>query len=137
MQEAVTEVPEAQEVLEAQEAQEVPEVMDRRIASLLSLASRAGKLATGEETAQILLRRSEAELIIITEDASQNTKKKFINKCFFYQKPVLVFGERVTLSKCVGKRNRTVYVVTDSGFALRLQALIDEVTQCPKPVFMN
>jgi len=82
-------------------------------------------LATGEETAEKLLKKGAAKLVIIAGDASDNTKKKFVNKCFFYQKPVQVFGERAVLSKCVGKHNRTVYVVTDSGFAQRLQDLIE------------
>jgi len=100
--------------------------MDRKIASLLSLCAKARMLSTGEEIAEKLLRNDEAHLVIVAEDASDNTKKKFVNKCFFYQKPVRVFGERAVLSKCVGKSNRTVYVVTDSGFASRLQVLIDE-----------
>jgi len=100
--------------------------MDRKISSLLSLCTKAGMLLTGEEIAEKLLKRDEAHLVIIAGDASDNTKKKFTNKCFFYQKPVRIFGEREVLSQCVGKRNRTVYVVTDSGFAQRLQALIDQ-----------
>ena len=103
--------------------------MDRKIASLLSLCTRAGLLKTGEETAEKLLKRGDAKLVIIACDAADNTKNKFVNKCFFYQKPVRVFGERAVLSKCVGKRNRTVYVITDSGFATRLQDLIDVFKQ--------
>ena len=99
--------------------------MNRKIASLLSLCTKAGLLKTGEETAEKLLQRGDAKLVIVADDASDNTKNKFINKCFFYQKPVRVFGERAALSKCVGKSNRTVYVVTDSGFATRLCDLID------------
>ena len=99
--------------------------MDRKISSLLSLCTKAGKLATGEETAEKLLKSGDAKLVIVAVDASDNTKGKFVNKCFFYQKPVRVFGERAILSKCVGKNNRCVYVVTDNGFAQRLQALID------------
>ncbi|MCL1986526.1 MAG: ribosomal L7Ae/L30e/S12e/Gadd45 family protein [Firmicutes bacterium] len=100
--------------------------MNRKIASLLSIARKAGKLATGEETAEKLLKNGTAQLIIIANDASENTKQKFTNKCFFYQKPIRIFGERETLSKCVGKINRAIYVITEAGFAARLQALIDE-----------
>ena len=99
--------------------------MDRKISSLLSLSAKAGMLSTGEETAEKLLQKGAAKLVIIAEDASENTKKKFVNKCFYYQKPIRVFGEKVLLSKCVGKTGRTVYVITDSGFAERLQTLID------------
>jgi len=100
--------------------------MNRKVASLLSLASRAGKLTTGEESAEKLLKQGKALLVIIAQDASENTKQKFTNKCFFYEKPVRIFGEREKLSKCVGKINRAVYVITEAGFAARLQALIDE-----------
>ena len=100
--------------------------LDRKISSLMSLCTRAGLLRTGEETAEKLLKNGDAKLVIVAGDASDNTKKKFVNKCFFYQKPVRVFGERAALSKCVGKNNRTVYVITDSGFAARLQEMIDQ-----------
>ena len=99
--------------------------MNPKIASLLSLCTKAGMLRTGEETAEKLLRSGEARLVIIAGDASDNTQKKFTNKCFFYEKPVRIFGEREALSRCVGKPNRTVYVVTNDGFADRLLALID------------
>ena len=98
---------------------------NRKFASLLSLSAKAGFLRTGEEVAEKLLQSGDAELVIVAEDASDNTKKKFINKCFFYEKPVRVFGGRDEMSRCVGKRNRTVYVLTDSGFAMRLLTLLD------------
>jgi ribosomal protein L7Ae-like RNA K-turn-binding protein len=98
---------------------------NRKFASLLSLSAKAGFLRTGEEVAERLLKGGEAELVIVAQDASDNTKKKFVNKCFFYEKPVRVFGERDEMSRCVGKRNRAVYVITDSGFAVRLLDLID------------
>ena len=100
---------------------------ERKISSMLSLCAKAGMLITGEESAEKALQKGTAELIIIAADASENTKKKFVNKCFFYQKPVRVFGERAVLSNSVGKNNRTVYVITDNGFATRLQTLIDAV----------
>ena len=99
--------------------------MNRKISSLMSLSARAGKLLTGEETAEKLLKNGGAQLIIVAGDASENTKKKFVNKCFFYQKPIRIFGEKALMSKCAGKHNRTVYTVIDSGFAARLQDLID------------
>jgi len=98
---------------------------NRKIASLLSLSTKAGFLRTGEEVAEKLLRSGEAELVIVADDASDNTKKKFVNKCFFYEKPVRVFGGRDEMSRCVGKRNRAVYVLTDGGFAKRILDEID------------
>ena len=100
--------------------------MHPKLASLLSLAAKAGKLRTGEETAELLLRQGAAQLVIIAQDASANTQKKFINKCFYYKVPIRVTQSREILSKCVGKTNRTVYVVTDAGFSTKIVALIDD-----------
>ena len=100
--------------------------MNRKIASLLSLCTKAGMLRTGEGSAEKLLRNKTARLVIVAADASDNTKKKFTNKCFFYQIPIRVFGERGDLSKCVGKNQRAVFIITDDGFATQLQMLIDQ-----------
>ena len=100
--------------------------MQRQVASLLSLCAKAGLLRTGEEQAEKALQRDEAQLILVAEDASDNTRKKFTNKCFFYQKPIRVFGSKAELSKCVGKNNRATFVVIDAGFATRLLKLIDD-----------
>jgi len=99
--------------------------MHRNLISMLNLCAKAGNLRTGEEQAEKLLQREEAALVIIAGDASQNTQKKFNNKCFYYEKPIRIIGDRTLLSKCAGKENRTVFVVTDAGFAKRLLELID------------
>lgn len=123
-----------------------------RVLSLMSLCMKAGRMQTGETAAEKLLQNGEACMLVIAGDASDNTKKKFINKCFYYKKPVLVYGERDALSKSVGKQNRTVFILTDPGFAGRLRALIEpgepsdsetgkvntmEVAECPKPAYMS
>jgi ribosomal protein L7Ae-like RNA K-turn-binding protein len=60
---------------------------ESKIFSLFSLCKKAGKMAAGETAAEKLLRNGAAQLIIIAQDASVNTQKKFINKCFYYKKP--------------------------------------------------
>jgi ribosomal protein L7Ae-like RNA K-turn-binding protein len=120
---------------------------ESRVLSLLSLSTKAGCLRTGETAAEQLLQKGQAELLIIASDASGNTKKKFINKCFYYKKPVLVYGESAVLSKSTGKQNRMVFVVTEPHFAERLQKLIEsikklaennmEVAECQKSAYMN
>ena len=47
--------------------------------SLLGLCKRAGKLAAGEVAAEQAVRKKTAYLLILAEDASANTKKKFRN----------------------------------------------------------
>lgn len=99
--------------------------MDKRINSLFSLCMKAGKLATGEFSCEQAMRKGEACLVVVTEDASDNTKKKFSNKAFYYRVPVLTYGSKQELSRCVGKENRAVYVITEKNLAKRLQEMID------------
>ena len=109
-----------------------------RVLSLMSLCMKAGRLKTGETMAEKLLRGGEAHLLIIAGDASDNTKKKFVNKCFYYKKPVQVYGGRDVLSKSVGRQNRTVFIITEENFAKRLESLISmEVAECQKPAYTN
>ena len=100
--------------------------MTQKIASYLSLSMKAGKLHTGEAKAEKLLKSGEAILLIVASDASANTQKKFINKCFYYKVPILVFGEKESLSKYVGQQNRTVLTLTDVGLAGQLRTLIQK-----------
>lgn len=51
--------------------------------SLLGLASRARKIVTGETLIK-KIRTNAIYLVIIASDASDNTKKKFIDKCTSY-----------------------------------------------------
>jgi ribosomal protein L7Ae-like RNA K-turn-binding protein len=98
----------------------------------MSLCMKAGKLATGETAAQAALRNGTAFLVVIAGDASDNTKKKFINKSFYYNKPAVIFGDKDTLSKSVGRQNRSVFVITDIHLAKKLHDEILEVDECQK-----
>ena len=58
--------------------------------SLLGLCKRAGKLVAGEVAAEQAVRKKQAYLLILAQDASKNTKKKFTNKCKHYDVPILI-----------------------------------------------
>ena len=49
--------------------------------SLLGLCKRAGKLVAGEVAAEQAVRKKQAYLLILAQDASKNTKKKQIPQC--------------------------------------------------------
>jgi len=87
---------------------------------------KAGRLAVGEYSCEKALRAGNAKLVIIAEDASDNTRKKFTNKAFYYKVPVVSNGGRDEISKAIGRDNRVVVVVTDSGFAGSLRELLAE-----------
>jgi ribosomal protein L7Ae-like RNA K-turn-binding protein len=95
--------------------------MDRKIASFISISMRAGKLTTGEAGCESALRGGEAKLILIAEDASDNTKKKRVHKSFYYKSPAYIYGLKDDLSHMCGTKNRAVFAVTDGGLAAGIE----------------
>jgi ribosomal protein L7Ae-like RNA K-turn-binding protein len=94
---------------------------------MLSLCQRAGKLITGDDTVLAAVKSGTAVLVIIAADASDNTRKKFSDKCSFYDVEYKIVSDRAELCACIGKYNRTVFAVTDEGFAKQIAAGFDEL----------
>jgi len=97
-----------------------------RILNLLGLAMRARKLVTGEELVINEVRRGKVKLVILSEDASANTKKNIMNKCQSYHVKCLQFGSRHEIGWAIGKDERVIIGVLDSGFAKKLKDMIHE-----------
>ena len=56
-------------------------------------------------------------MVLIAEDASENTKKKFRNMCDFYEVPLYVLSCKEELGKAMGKEFRASLAVQDENFA--------------------
>ena len=54
-----------------------------RALSMLSLAAKAGKVASGEFSVEKAVKSRKAYLVLVADDASENTKKLFRNMCSF------------------------------------------------------
>ena len=62
-----------------------------------------------------------AYLVIIAEDASDNTRKKYSNMCEFYEVPYQYYRKKNILGHAIGKEARSCLAVTDAGFADSIQ----------------
>lgn len=91
-----------------------------KIFSLLGLAQKAGKIASGEFSTETSVKTGAACLVIVSGEASENTRKKFRNMCEYYQVPFHVFGGKEELGKCIGREFRASLAVNDPGFAAAL-----------------
>lgn len=89
--------------------------------NLLGLANRARKLVHGEGTIVEGIRNKQVKLVLIAEDASDNTQKKLTDKCKSYQVPYVIIDNRQVLSKAIGKEGRVAVGVTDAGFLRNYQ----------------
>lgn len=91
--------------------------MNNKFYSSLGFAMRAGKVATGEGTVLTAVRSGKAKLVILASDASDNTQKKFRDKCAHYHVPLVEYGDRSGLGAAIGKLDRVIIAVLDGGFA--------------------
>ncbi len=92
-------------------------MMPDKVLSLIGLATRAGKTASGEFSTEKEVKCGRAVLVIVAKDASDNTKKKFKNMCDFYQVPIYFYADKDTLGHAMGKEFRASLAVLDEGLA--------------------
>ena len=93
--------------------------------SMISLGMRAGKVRGGEFASEEAVKNGKAFLLILAEDASGNTRKKFENMCAWYQVPLVVYSTKETLGRAIGKDERASLVVYDENFAASIIKNID------------
>lgn len=89
-----------------------------KILSLLGIAMKGRNLVSGEFQTLEAIRKGSAMLVIIAEDASDNTKKLFSDKCAFYGVPVVTFGRKEEFAAAIGKESlRSSLGVCNAGLA--------------------
>ena len=93
--------------------------MDNRqkILNLIGLATKAGKTASGEFSTEKAVKSGKAHLVIVSEEASDNTKKMFTNMCTHYKVPIYLFGTKEELGHAMGQEFRASLAVVDAGLA--------------------
>lgn len=86
-----------------------------KIYNLIGLATRARKIVSGEELLDAI-RKKKVSLVIVAEDASENTKKRYSDKCSFYEIDLIYVESSIRLNQAIGKSNRMALGITDEGF---------------------
>lgn len=100
-------------------------MMQKKWMSLLGLATRARKIISGEELVVKEIQHGKAKLVILSLDASENTQKKVMDKCNYYNIPLKRVENRELLGQAIGKEARVVVAVLDNGFATKLKSLLE------------
>ncbi len=93
----------------------------KKIYSMLGLAAKGGRIASGEFMTEKTIKGGGAFLCIVAEDASDNTKKMFRNMCEFYNVPFCCFSDKDTLGHWIGKEFRASLAILDEGMAKVVQ----------------
>ena len=90
--------------------------MNNKILSLLSLATKAGKTVGGEVLVEKAVKEGKASLVIVSSEASANTKKKFTNMCTYYKVPIQFYGTKEELGRFTGKEFRASVALLGRDF---------------------
>lgn len=92
-----------------------------KVFSLLGLATKAGRVVSGEFMTEKAVKEGTAALVIVGTDASANTTKNFRDMCTFYKVPCYSYGTKEELGHAMGKEMRASLAVIDEGFAKSLK----------------
>lgn len=96
-----------------------------RVLSMLGLAARGRNVVSGELQTLNAIKDGSAMLVIVAEDASENTRKLFSDKCSFYEVPLRMYGSREALGRAIGKEMRSSLAVIDAGLAQSVMGYLE------------
>jgi len=94
-----------------------------RFLGLLGLAQRAGAVSSGSVACEQSLKKGKAKLIIVADDAALEVKNEYAFLAGKAGISFLTVPSKFALGAAIGKSQRVAVVVTDDGFARRLQEL--------------
>ncbi len=88
-----------------------------KIYGLIGLATRARKIAYGNDAVMDCLKQKKAKLVVITEDASEKTRKNMQYVCKKNNVKIIIFGKKDKLSHIIGKDNKVVIALKEKNIA--------------------
>ena len=100
--------------------------MKSKVLSMMGLCRRAGQMVIGADLVTKKLPSKKIRLVIYAENSSPNTEKRILDKCKFYNVPVLkaeLSSEEI--GRAVGKEGLVcVLGIEDQGFSSELTNLL-------------
>ena len=97
---------------------------ETKLFNCLGLCRRAGKCQSGAFAAERALKAGKAKLVLLEENASENTKDRFSALCEGRKVPLRLVPE---VGRAIGREAHGVMAVTDIGFVnMILDALASE-----------
>ncbi len=92
-------------------------MMAGRVAQMIGLCRRAGKVVSGETAVEHCIMRNEAKMLILTRDAATRSREKYMRLAREKNIPVICCFTKSELGDLLGKAPRTVAAITDEQMA--------------------
>lgn len=88
-----------------------------KVLNLISIATKANKVKTGEFLTTKTLQEGLGYLVVIASDTSEKSTKRLIGISENYECKSVIYGTKEELGKFTGKKEKSVIVITDEGLA--------------------
>jgi len=100
--------------------------MSHKVLTLLGFAQRAGKIVSGEAGVSASIKQKKTYLVLIAQDASDNTKEQIKSLCHAFGVHCVEWGSKIDIGLSIGKSPRAVIGVMEKSFAEAIGKLLDE-----------
>ena len=98
-----------------------------KVLSMLGIAAKSGNVVSGEFSTEKAVKTGQAYLVIVSVEASDNTKKSFFNMTDFYHVPCYCYGSKEDLGRCIGKEFRASLAVIDGNLAKAVENKLEMI----------
>ena len=98
-----------------------------KVLSMLGIAAKSGNVVSCEFSTEKAVKSGQAYLVIVSSEASENTKKSFFNMTDFYHVPCYVYGGKEELGRCIGKEFRASLAVIDENLAKAVEGKLEMI----------
>ena len=95
-----------------------------KLLNILSMAARAGRIASGVTLVAEAIKKRDAKLILMASDTKEETKKDIYVLSQKYSLEVCEVLDKETLGGIIGKAERAVVAVLDTGFSKAIKRAI-------------
>ena len=98
--------------------------MQDKALAMLGMATKRGKVVSGEFSVEKAVKEGKAWLVLVAEDASDNTKR-VLRTCVNFMSATLFLWQKENLGHAIGKEFRASVAITDENLA---QAVKKKIT---------
>lgn len=97
---------------------------NNKVFGLIGLSAKAGKIAYGSDAVEETIKKRKAQLVLVAQDSASRTKENFRILCEKNNIKYIVFGEKESISKAIGKSNKAVIAIKDKNLSSEIYKLI-------------
>lgn len=99
--------------------------MNNKFLQFLSLVKKSGKIVEGYNKTEELVKKGSIKVIIISEDASDNTYEKFVNYSNKYKIYLIKRFTKAQLGQSIGRSEINIIGLTDDSMCKKIIELYE------------